>query len=434
MRVPALLFTALLLSAVVAGQSAPPPAAAAPAGLAPGAVEAPVTFNQDIAPIFFEHCTRCHRPGQGAPMSLLTYDSARPWARSIKQQITQRKMPPWFADPTIGHFANDPRLDAKAIDLIARWVDTGAARGEGPEPPAPTYADGWEIGTPDLILPIAAPFSVPAEGVGDYQYFRIPTNLTEDRWIQAIEIRPGDRRVVHHSLAFVKSEKPAGPTFGAGPNGMTCSEDVCGEVEVHDAGMGPIFAGMAVGTPPEIYPPGAAKLLPAGSVITLQVHYTPFGKAVEDRTSVGIVFAKTEPTTKLKTVLVSKHEFTIPPHAAAHQLDAQVTFRRDVDIWSIAPHAHLRSKSWQFELIGADGAEKSVLSVPRFDFNWQLLYKYATPLRVRAGTTFRTRGVFDNSAANKANPDPNATVRWGNMTTDEMLIASVIYSVRDAGR
>jgi mono/diheme cytochrome c family protein len=429
MRAPALLFCALLLSAVVAGQSAPPPAPAPPSGTEPV-----VTFNTDIAPIFFEHCTRCHRPGQGAPMSLLTYDTARPWARSIKQQVTQRKMPPWFADPAIGHFANDPRLDPRAIDLIVRWVDTGAVRGEGPEPPAPTYADGWEIGTPDLVLPIAEPFSVPAEGVGDYQYFRIPTNLTEDRWVQAIEIRPGDRRVVHHALAFVKSEKPAGLALRPGPDGAWCSDDACGEIEVHDAGMGPIFAGMAVGTPPEIYPPGAAKLLPAGSVFTLQVHYTPFGAAVQDRTAVGIVFAKKEPTTKLRTVLVSKHEFTIPPHAAAHQLDAQVTFRRDVDIWSIAPHAHLRGKSWQFELIGADGVEQSVLAVPRFDFNWQLLYKFASPLRVSAGTRFRTRGVFDNSAANKANPDPNATVRWGNMTNDEMLIASLIYSVRDAAK
>jgi mono/diheme cytochrome c family protein len=429
MRVPALLLCALLLSAAVAGQSAPPPAGAASAGTDPA-----VTFNQDVAPIFFDHCTRCHRPGQGAPMSLLSYDTARPWARAIKQQVTQRKMPPWFADPAIGHFANDPRLDEKAIDLIARWVDSGAARGEGPAPPAPVYEDGWEIGTPDLILPIAAPFAVPAEGVGDYQYFRIPTNLTEDRWIQAIEIRPGDRRVVHHALAFVKSAKPAGPSFAAGPNASTCSEDVCGEVEVHDAGMGPIFAGMAVGTPPEIYPAGSAKLLPAGSVITLQVHYTPFGEAIQDRTEIGIVFAKQEPTTKLRTVLVSKHDFAIPPRAPAHELDAQVTFRRDVDIWSIAPHAHLRSKSWQFELIGADGVKKDVLSVPRFDFNWQLLYKFAEPMHVRAGTRFRTVGVFDNSAANKANPDPDATVRWGNMTTDEMLIASVIYSVRDTSK
>lgn len=428
MRVPALLLCALLLSAVVAGQSTAPPA-----DVSVG-TDAPVTFNKDIAPILYANCTGCHRPGQGAPMSLLTYDSARPWARSIKQQVTQRKMPPWFADPAIGHFANDSRLDARDIDTIARWVDTGATRGEGPDPEPPTYEEGWAIGTPDLVLPIAAPFSVPAEGVGDYQYFRIPTDLTEDRWIQAIEIRPGDRRVVHHALAFVKSDITAGMSFGAGPNGQTCSEDVCGEVEVHDADMGPIFAGMAVGTPPEIYPPGAAKLLPKGSVITLQVHYTPFGQAVQDQTAVGIVFAKEEPKTKLRTVLVSKHEFVIPPHAPAHELDAQVTFRRDVDIWSIAPHAHLRSKSWRFELVGEDQARRDILAVPRFDFNWQLLYKFAEPLHVRAGTKFRTIGVFDNSAANKANPDPNVAVRWGNMTTEEMLIASVIYSVREPAK
>jgi hypothetical protein len=198
--------------------------------------------------------------------------------------------------------------------------------------------------------------------------------------------------------------------------------------------MGPIFAGMAVGTPPEVYAPGTAKLLPAGSVMTIQGHYTPFGTPIQDRTAIGLVFAKSEPATKLRTVLASKHNFVIPARAPAHALDAQVLFRKNVRIWSIAPHAHLRSKSWRFDMIEAAGATRTVLSVPRFDFNWQLSYSFASPLAVRAGTRMLVQGVFDNSAANRANPDPNVEVRWGNMTTDEMLIASVVYSLEDETR
>jgi hypothetical protein len=236
---------------------------------------------------------------------------------------------------------------------------------------------------------------------------------------------------VHHALVFVRSAKPAGLALTPAPDGLVCSEDVCGEIEAHDASMGPIFAGTAVGTPPEVYVPGTAKLLPAGSVMTLQVHYTPVGTPVQDRTAIGLVFAKDEPRIKLRTVLASKHGFVIPPHASAHALDAHVRFRKDVQIWSIAPHAHLRGKSWRFEMIDAEGGERTVLSVPRFDFNWQLIYRYKSPLPVRAGTRLRVTGVFDNSAANQGNPNPAVEVRWGNMTTDEMLIASLVYSLAE---
>ncbi|MEZ5284061.1 MAG: hypothetical protein R2712_04475 [Vicinamibacterales bacterium] len=265
------------------------------------AVPAP-TFNHDVAPILFEHCTGCHRPGEVAPMSFLTYESARPWARSMQRQVTSRQMPPWGADPKIGHFSNDPSLSAEEIATISRWVTAGAPRGDGPAPTAPAYADGWRIGTPDLVLSIPKPIAIPASGEVDYQHIEIPTRLHEDRWIQAIEIRPTNRRAVHHALAFVRTpDLPTPPPVPRG-DGTSCNDDFCGDIEQHDARMGPILAASAVGTNPEIYPTGTAKLLRAGSVITLQIHYTPYGEASTDQIGVGIVFAKQPPRIQLRMV------------------------------------------------------------------------------------------------------------------------------------
>lgn len=389
------------------------------------------TFVADIAPILQQRCVTCHRPGEIGPMPLLTYDEVRPWARAIRAEIAARRMPPWSADPHVGRFSNDPSLTEGETDLINAWVAAGAPRGDGPEPPPPAFVEGWRIGTPDLTLSIPKPHPIPATGPGEYQYFEIPTNLTEDRWVQAVEIRPGTRPVVHHALAFIRSPQSAVRPLTPGPGGLPCSDDVCGDIEQHDARMGPIFAAIAVGTQPEVYPAGTAKLLPAGSVLTLQVHYTPTGTATTDRISVGLVFAKAPPTTPLKMVPLSKAGFVIPPRAPNHALDAALVFKKDVRIWSIGPHAHLRSKSWLFELETPDGQRKPVLSVPHFDFNWQLVYRFAEPLTVPAGSRLKLVGVFDNSSANRANPDPNVEVRWGEMTTDEMLFASIVYSVED---
>lgn len=416
---PALLLSLVLSAAVAAQQPASEGAA----------VEAP-TFTKDVAPIFIEHCAACHRPGQMAPMSLLTYESARPWARSIQRQVTSRTMPPWGADPKIGTFANDPSLTADEIRTITRWVAAGAPRGEGPAPSPPPAADSWQIPEPDLVLSIPKPVSIPATGEMDYQYIEIPTGLHEDRWIEAIEIRPTNRKAVHHALAFVKVPNlPTPPPVPRG-DGTSCNEDFCGDIEQHDARMGPILAASAVGTNPEIYPEGTAKLLRAGSVITLQVHYTPYGEASTDQIGVGIVFAKKPPRIQLRMVPFSKQGFTIPPRAANHVVDSYLEFKKDASIWSIGPHAHLRAKSWRFELIDPDGRRQPVLSVPRFDFNWQIVYRLSTPIPVRAGSRLHAVGVFDNSAGNKSNPDPDAEVRWGNQTNDEMLFASIVYSLR----
>lgn len=417
--------TALLVwAALAAGAVAQQPSAAPPTA------SEPATFNRDVAPIFQKRCTSCHRPGQMAPMSLLTFESARPWARAIQRQVASRTMPPWSADPKIGTFSNDPSLSDDEVTTISRWVDAGAPRGDTPAPPAPKYTDDWQIGKPDLVLSIPNAVKIPAQGLVDYQYIEIPTGLTQDRWIQAVEIRPTNRRAVHHALAFVRSPSHATPALTPRGNGISCNEDVCGDIEQHDTRMGPILAASAVGTNPESYPPGTAKLLRAGSVITLQVHYTPYGEETTDQIGVGFVFADAPPKVQLRMVPFSKQGFTIPPRAPNHAVEMNLEFKRDAAIWSIGPHAHLRSRSWSFELIAPDGRKQPLLSVPKFDFNWQLVYRLRKPIPVLAGSRLHVVGTFDNSAGNKNNPDPDAVVNWGGQTGDEMLFASVVYSLR----
>jgi hypothetical protein len=212
-------------------------------------------------------------------------------------------------------------------------------------------------------------------------------------------------------------------------DGTSCNEDFCGDIEQHDARMGPILAALAIGTNPEVYPAGTAKLLRAGSVLTMQIHYTPYGEESSDQLAIGLVFAKERPKVQLKMVPFSKQGFTIPPRAANHVVETWLEFKKDAAIWSIGPHAHLRNRSWNIELIDPDGQRRPVLVVPAFDFNWQLVYRLKEPLPVRAGSRLHAVGVFDNSANNKNNPDPNAEVRWGNMTNDEMMFASIVYSL-----
>jgi hypothetical protein len=250
----------------------------------PSPVTSPVTFNKHVAPILYKNCVECHRPTMFAPMSLVTYEEARPWARAIKQRVARREMPPWSADPHVGKFKNDPRLSQADIDTIVKWVDTGAARGNDRDLPArPVFPEGWTIGTPDAIFTMTEEYSVPAEGTIPYLYFRIPTNLTEDKWVQAIEIRPGDRRVVHHVIANAQP---------AGANPRTPNK------------------------PGVVYEPGVARLLKAGSEIVLQMHYTTMGLPATDRTSLAVIYAKEPPTRVIAGGNAMNVRFEIPPNAA----------------------------------------------------------------------------------------------------------------------
>ena len=389
----------------------------------------PVTFTRDVAPILYARCTECHRRGEIAPMSLVTYEEARPYARSIRRMVVERRMPPWFADPHFGTFSNDAALSDREVEVMTRWVDGGAPQGDPADLPVlPQYADGWRIGTPDLVLTVAQPFAIPASGILDYQYFDIPTGLTADRWVQAVEMRPSDRRVLHHASVFIRTP---GVEPGPGPStsGAGCAAEICGDVE--GVPLGETLTITAVGTPPEVYPAGTGKLLKARSTLRLQVHYTTIGEVTADRLSVGLIFAKATPQIVLKTTPLGQTNFTIPPRTSNYTMTATLAFQKDATLWSVGPHNHLRGRSWQFDLFEPDGSMRTLLSIPRFDFHWQLVYRFGPPIVVARGSRLRATIVYDNSSANPANPDPDAAVRYGEQTKDEMMLAMVVYSIKN---
>jgi hypothetical protein len=394
--------------------------------VAAGPVNPKVTFTKDVAPILFKRCVECHRPGEIAPMSLLTYEQARPWARSIKEKVVERSMPPWLADPQHTHFENDRRLPQKEIDTLAAWASAGAPKGDDKElPPAPKFSEGWTIGTPDLVLTMQEEFEVPAEGVVPYKYMTIPTNFTEDKWIQALEIRPGNRSVVHHVIASVQDPGAGQPQRNRDPQAAG------GSATNIQRGRENFLGGIAPGDSADVFPPGTAKRIKAGSNIVLQMHYTTNGLATRDRTSVGFVFAK-EPVQKtIVTGNAANARFVIPPGDPSHQVTSSTTFAEDVHLITLMPHMHVRGKDFLYTAVYPDGRSEVILRVPRYDFNWQLTYKFAKPLSLPKGTRIDCVAHFDNSTNNKYNPDPTREVRWGDQTWEEMMIGWFTYT-RDA--
>jgi hypothetical protein len=367
------------------------------------AADAPPTFARDVAPIFYSHCAECHRPTMYAPMSLMTYEDARPWARSIKQKVTTRQMPPWGADAPAGTFRNDPTLSQKDIDTIVAWVDGGAPKGDETDlPKKPEFADGWTIGKPDVIFAMEEEFQIPADGAVDYQYIRIPNRLTEDKWIQAIEIRPGAAAQVHHVIAFTQ---PKGtPPSGAGL-------------------LGPTNIGGTTPNKPGIrFADGVARLLRANQDITLQMHYTTNGKAATDRTRVGIIFAKEPPKKVAAGGMVVQPRFVIPAGDGNAEVKASNVIRRDTLMTTLTPHMHVRGKDMTYIAHYPDGKSETLLHVPKYDFNWQITYELAQPKMLPAGTRLEVIAHFDNSTNNKFNPDPSQDVRWGDQTWEEMMI------------
>jgi hypothetical protein len=376
---------------------------AMPANAAAQSGQSGITYAKDVAPILYKNCVSCHRPTMFAPMSLTTYEETRPWARAIKQRVVRREMPPWTADAPHGVFKNDPRLSQQDVDTIAAWVDAGAPRGDDRDlPAAPRFADSWTIGTPDAIFTMTEDFKVPAEGTIPYQYIRVPTNLTEDKWIQAIEFRPSNRAVVHHIIA---SAQPAGQA----PN----DERTRGRV-----GLGGITPNM----PGEVYEPGVARKLPAGSDIILQMHYTTNGAATTDRTSVGVIYAKEPPKKALGGGMILNVGFTIPPGADNHEVKAVQTLQQDTVLTSLMPHMHMRGKDMTYVAYYPDGRTETLLSVPKYLFDWQIVYDFAQPKVLPKGTRIEVTAHFDNSTKNAYNPDPSQTVRWGDQTWEEMMI------------
>jgi hypothetical protein len=376
------------------------------------AAAAPPTFSKDVAPILYKSCVECHRPGAIAPMSLINYDDARPWARAVKTKVVAREMPPWGADPHIGKFANDPSLSEAQIATIAAWVDGGAPEGNRADlPKPPTFTEGWAMGKPDLIFEMVEPFQIPADGTVPYTYVTIPTHLDHDIWIRGLEYKTTDRRVLHHIIGDLV-EGSGGPT----PKPSLTRDRSRKEI----GGLG----GYVPGRLDNMFDEGVAKKIPAGADIVLQMHYTTIGQAVSDKLQIGVMLAK-EPPAKLRAAgggQMPNATFTIPPGDSNYEVTAKQTLTKDTYLSTLYPHMHVRGKDATYKVIYPDGREEVLLRVPKYDFNWQLTYKLAEPKLLPAGSTLMIVAHYDNSSANRFNPDPTAAVKWGEQTWEEMLI------------
>jgi hypothetical protein len=393
------------------------------AGAAAGEIP---TFTKDVAPILDRNCVICHRPGDIAPMSLMSYEEARPWAKSIKAQIATGKMPPWHATEPRGTFSNDRRLTDREKETLIAWVDHGAPQGDPKDlPPVPAFAAGWKIGKPDLVLSMEKPYAVPASGTIHYQYFKIPTNFTEDKWVQAIEVRPGVRSVVHHVLVFCR--EPEGTTKR--PPFTTVVPKPPAGSNGGDKGPGTLIATTAPGTNGMTFPEGTALRIKAGSVLTFQIHYTANGKATEDTSSVGMIFAKQPPRQEMRTSAFMNPMFTLPPGDPDKEVDSAIEFTADTHVYAIFPHTHVRGKDWSYQVVYPDGRKEQVLSVPHYDFNWQTYYTFTTPLTLPKGSRLEAIAHYDNSENNPSNPDPKIAVHWGEQTWQEMQYTGLTFTV-----
>ncbi|HLJ46846.1 MAG TPA: hypothetical protein VKU01_12600 [Bryobacteraceae bacterium] len=393
--------------------------AAAWAGTAPSQV----TFNKDVLPIVQNRCQECHRAGEIGPFSMMTYKETRPWAKAIKSSVVSKKMPPWFADPKYGHFANDRTLSQQEIDTLVAWVDGGAKEGDEKDAPKPrAWVDGWNIQKPDLVISPREAFHIGAKEEVPYQYIVMPTEFKEDKWVQMAEARPSNRGIVHHIVVFIRDPKSkwlrnaeVGVPF-VPPGGGKDFNNTSG-------GGSDILMIYTPGMVPEVWQPGRAKMIKAGSDLVMQIHYTANGKEGEDKSVVGMVFAKEPPKERVVTMGSYNLAFKIPPETPDYRVDGMKnTFPNGAEILSFFPHMHVRGKSFEYKVTYPTGETQTVLRVPKYDFFWQLDYKLAEPMKLPPGTKIECTAWYDNSANNPANPDPKSEVRWGEQSWEEMMI------------
>ena len=383
-------------------------------------VPASRTYSKDVAPIMQARCQGCHRPGEAAPMSFGNYKEVRPWAKAIKEAIALKKMPPWFADPQVGHFKNDTSLSKAEADTIIAWVDAGAPEGDAKDlPPARQYVTGWNIGQPEMVLEMPQAFDVPASGTVDYQYVILPYKFTEDRWVSASEVRPGARSVVHHVIAFIREP---GSTWGRDKEPGVVFVPDANANGVRNGFSGDMVAGFAPGVPAQAMEPGRGRLVKAGSDIVLQLHYTANGKPQKDVTKVGLTFCKEPPTQRVMSMGASNRRFTIPPGDPNYRVDAEIELGHDVVINALLPHMHLRGKDFEMRVVYPTGETKTVLRVPRYDFGWQFWYNPAEELVIPKGAKISCTAHYDNSVNNPNNPDATKAVKWGDQSWEEMMI------------
>ncbi len=382
-------------------------------------------------------------------MSLLDYKSTRPWARSIREAVLSRKMPPWFADPQYGHFANDARLNAREVETIKAWVDAGALEGDPKDlPQAPEFVDGWRLGKPDIIVDIGEDFAV-KPGADDYEHFIVPTNLKEGIWIRGAELRPGNRRVVHHAhVNPVLSEKQAGPATIQAMNSVgpylehdgkltrirmtapvldnACASDAPNLPYIHGFQEGAL-ASYLPGRQPDVFADGSAKWIPPGTRLEFSIHYAKVREPQMDRTSVGLYLAPGPPERVLHRMDLRNFFFLIPPGDGNHEVTRCYTFEKDKLLLSITPHMHFRGKDARYEVTHPNGKQEVLLSVPHYNFDWQLTYRFQDPILIDKGSVLTLTAHFDNSANNPANPDPTKTIRWGDKSEEEMFSNYIEY-------
>jgi hypothetical protein len=375
---------------------------------APAPAAAEVTFSKDIAPLAFEHCVYCHRPGEVAPFSFMTYRDVRPWARSIKQKVLNREMPPWKADSHYGSFQNARTLSKNEIDTFVAWVDGGTKEGNPEDMPSPpTFAEGWQIGTPDLVLQMKEPFTVPARG--DVPWMNVPSNdyvFPEDTWIQAVEVRPGNRRVVHHAVA--QANFPGdNPSLGGGG------------LHLYSPGLDAI-----------VWRDGYGKLMPKGTRISFQMHYQANGRETTDQTKVGFRFARKPVHTQVNTTIISNTSIVIPPMVQAHEAITAFRFPAESRIHAFRPHMHLRGKTATATLIMPEtGLRDVLLYLAHWDDAWQNYYVLSQPRRVPRNAMIEYIASYDNSPANALNPDPKTAVAWGQQVWEEMFETYITWTV-----
>jgi hypothetical protein len=390
------------------------------------------TFAKDVAPILYKRCAACHRPGEIAPMSLLTYDDAKAYAAEIRDEVGAGHMPPWQANAPAGTFLGERTLPDDEKATLLAWASNGTPLGDPKDlPPAPSFPQGWAIGTPDAVLEMKQEFHVPARGAVPYQYFYIPTNFTDVKWVQAIEVRPGNRAVVHHVLAYYRAVPDIRRTPIMRPDHTRTPAPVArGEFPPQPmAGMQKrLIASFGPGTNPQIMPQGTGLRLEPGGIIELEIHYNANGAAGADLTKVGIVFSKDPNPRELLASAFLNAEFVLPAGQPNVAVDSGATFLQDATIFGLLPHTHLRGVRWLYELQLPDGSRKTILDVPHYSCNWQFYYLYATPIDVPKGAHLRATAWYDNSAANHMNPDPTKDVMWGDQTWEEMQYTGILMS------
>jgi mono/diheme cytochrome c family protein len=374
-----------------------------------------VTYYSDVARILQQNCVSCHRDNGIAPFSLADLDSVQDHASVIKRVVTEGTMPPWFAanqqDSKSNPWANDCSLSSRDKSDLLAWIES-KDRPLGDQKDAPEskqYPSEWSIGRPDMVLTLSKPFDIKATGYMPYQFDVVETELTEDKWVTAYEILPSERDVVHHVIVKVHEKGSAARDAGEGAGGY--------------------WAVYVPGNGSQKYNQGFARLLPAGSKVSFQIHYTPSGTAKKERLRMGLVFAKDKPQYEVRTVGVAHMGISIPPHTAAHMETKTQRVPFDLPIMGFMPHMHIRGAAFKYEAIDESGKSEVLLDIPRYDFNWQLNYSYKTPKLVPRGSTIKVTAVYNNSESNSANPDPGKRVKWGPQTIDEMMIGYVEYFV-----